>query len=132
MEEFSHSTPNLFEFASCQIKLHYPNIPSSSFTELQYYFQDFINGKIDYPTISYYCLHHVGSSNIADMIYSIMTNKDEPISPLLTKTILQSDRKKPRSWTKAEDARLLMAIHIYGLNNWTACSKYVGSGRTSM
>ncbi|OHT14537.1 Myb-like DNA-binding domain containing protein [Tritrichomonas foetus] len=40
------------------------------------------------------------------------------------------NRKKTRSWTTEEDMRLLMGVHLYGLENWTLVSQFVGNGRT--
>ncbi|OHT07466.1 Myb-like DNA-binding domain containing protein [Tritrichomonas foetus] len=39
-------------------------------------------------------------------------------------------RKKFQNWTQTENNRLLAGILKYGLNNWTAISKFVGSKRT--
>lgn len=40
------------------------------------------------------------------------------------------NRKKTRSWTEDEDQRLLMGVHLHGLENWTLVAQFVGNSRT--
>jgi hypothetical protein len=39
-------------------------------------------------------------------------------------------KRKCRGWTPSEDRRLMAGIWRFGIENWTAISKFVGSGRT--
>lgn len=39
-------------------------------------------------------------------------------------------RKKAIVWSTDEDNRLIMAVNIYGTENWPAVSRFVGQGRT--
>lgn len=45
-------------------------------------------------------------------------------------SVNNKNRKKTRSWTNEEDQRLLMGVHLYGLENWTLVAQFVGNGRT--
>lgn len=57
---------------------------------------------------------------------SNLNGKD--FSPSTTPT--GKSRKKTRSWTEDEDQRLLMGVHLHGLENWTLVAQFVGNNRT--
>ena len=39
-------------------------------------------------------------------------------------------RAKNKSWSQAEDVRLLQAVSLYGVSAWSVVAQYVGGGRT--
>jgi hypothetical protein len=65
-----------------------------------------------------------------DFLQDILTGPAEV--PQTPERILIGDsrRAQPRPWTRAEDLRLLLGLHILGLHRWQAVSNFVGSGRS--
>lgn len=67
-----------------------------------------------------------------DKIVEILNTPNQPIIPKTGMKITGCDikKKKQNNWSKYEDQRLLMGIHIYGLDNWAMIAKYIGNNRT--
>lgn len=70
--------------------------------------------------------HHTHSYN---NFHNWNANSKDYSSSTSTTTTGKS-RKKTRSWTNEEDQRLLMGVHLYGLENWTLVAQFVGNNRT--
>ena len=66
-----------------------------------------------------------------DFLKSVLsTEMKAPPSPPEEHDGEENTRKKTRSWTTNEDYRLIMGVHLYGENNWSEVSEFVGGGRT--
>jgi hypothetical protein len=66
-----------------------------------------------------------------DFLRNVLTTEMKaPPSPPEERDSDDNSRKKTRSWTTSEDYRLIMGVHLYGENNWSEVSEFVGGGRT--
>ena len=93
----------------------------------------FICGELNFLDCRRLYAEIVGSCGPIERIQEILTLPDTPIpdgyfnsddsSP-------SSRRKKTRPWERAEDMRLLAAVHRYGLESWANIARFVGNGRT--
>jgi hypothetical protein len=76
-------------------------------------------------------LRHCQSTLPLDRICAILHVPDDPppsdVSP--PPEVVGTVRRKPRPWSPAEDDRLLVAIHRFGVDNWASVANFVGGGR---
>ena len=72
--------------------------------------------------------------NVVHRLCDIMRTNSERPRPSLAPQDLCSPpsgkRKKAISWSVGDDNRLIMAVNMYGKDNWPLISRFVGGGRT--
>jgi hypothetical protein len=73
---------------------------------------------------------HVHVISPIEKLRSIVETGSDPISPPLPAAQFPGSRRPARAWTAQEDQRLLAGILKFGIENWTAISKFVGNGRS--
>lgn len=92
--------------------------------------EKFISGQIDYQTAAKCSLGFGGTCDPVNRLKQIMETSEEPLPINENEPEFLSSRKKTRTWTAYEDQRLLAGILRYGIENWTAVSRFVGNGRS--
>jgi hypothetical protein len=105
-----------------------PNVVAS----LQSTVEQFLTHKLSYEGAVQIVEQLVGTSQPIERLKVILDTSLEPI-PVPQELLDRSGRivrHKTRSWSTYEDQRLLGGIYKYGIENWTAISKFVGNGRT--
>ena len=65
-----------------------------------------------------------------DTIYKMREIVEVDPTPIPSDDDPESASKKSRSWSAAEDIRLLAGIYRFGLDNWSSISVFVGNNRT--
>ena len=98
-------------------------------------FDGYINRGAGRAEVSSLLLQHLENTAPLDHLDEILASADEPIPevPELPSNVGEDGnkiRRKTRSWNTHEDHRLLYAVHLYGLENWTQVAQFVGGGRT--
>ena len=121
----------LLEVAVSYIPENTVELNQEEMNEVKQIFQSFIDGQIDYNEAQTQILKYLPNSQPLDKLKTILDVDDHPI-PLSPEQeeVNSNSRKKTRTWTTAEDNRLLKAIHKLGLENWNEVSLFVGNGRT--
>lgn len=66
----------------------------------------------------------------AEPLYKLRDIVEVDNTPIPTSGDGDEHQKKSRSWSAAEDLRLLAGIYRNGLDNWSTISMFVGNGRT--
>ena len=99
--------------------------------QIKMIFQDYITKNKNYQECKESLFKYINTVQPLDKIKNILDVEDEPIplSPV-TDDNNSNARKKTRTWTNIEDARLLKGIHKLGLESWNEVAQYVGNGRT--
>ena len=104
-------------------------------------FSDYLHNRISYDQCQKILLQHIGRDDALVQLNEIMTLPEEPLTyheqhDLDFGTATSSDgkqispiRKKTRTWTAAEDKRLLAGVARYGIDNWQMVAHFVGNGR---
>lgn len=90
----------------------------------------FIQKSISFDECQSICKKLVGETAPIERLNEIMQSSSIPIPYELSSEEKQGNRRKSRTWTPLEDNRLVYAIYQYGIESWTAISKFVGNGRT--
>jgi hypothetical protein len=101
--------------------------------ELRDAFSSFISGTGPPDRVAAMLDHYINNRQPLERISAILQTCSEP--PLETYHDYSADapgqsRRKPRTWSAAEDIRLLAGIHRFGLENWGIVAGFVGNGRT--
>lgn len=131
MEEKKVQISPLIEYAANIIRELDSTINESRMNNFCSMFSDFIEGKIDFSTISQYCLKEIGNKTPAEKIEAILKCRNDKIPPPHEEEKNEnSNRKKTRSWGTYEDNRLFMAVHLFGSENWASVAQFVGNGRS--
>ena len=72
--------------------------------------------------------------NVVSRLMDIMrTNQERPMPDTVsmeTTSRGSGKRKKAVTWSINDDKRLIMAVNMFGKENWPAVSRFVGGGRT--
>ena len=95
-------------------------------------FDDYLHERISYEACRRLLLETVGRDDSLARIQDILNLPDEPIPYHEDRDAEDSSltfRKKTRTWTPAEDQRLLGGVVRFGLDNWQTVAKWLGSGR---
>ena len=95
--------------------------------------KDFITEKISFENCCSSVEMLIGKDDPVHRIKDIIELPEEPI-PYHEDNDEEdagsgSTRRKTRTWTIAEDQRLLAGVYHYGLDNWQAVAQFLGSGR---
>ena len=94
-------------------------------------FQSYIDKKISPNDLITKTMSICKSSSPAERIILIMQTENQKIpEPPKIHEKLNQARRQTRSWNSNEDNRLMMAVHKFGLENWSQIASYVGNGRT--
>ncbi|KAH0794839.1 Myb-like DNA-binding domain containing protein [Histomonas meleagridis] len=95
-------------------------------------FSKYIYGLIPFEVMCESLSRFVKSTAPFERLKAILDCENDPIpeNTEIETERMPNARKKTRSWTANEDARLLYAIHKFGIENWGAVSTFVGNGRT--
>ena len=95
--------------------------------------KQYIDKVIPYETASRECFKLIETNLPIEKLRGILKTAKEPV-PRSQRTdhmvTTHEYRRKTRNWKEDEDKRLLMAIHLYGSENWTIISQFVGNNRT--
>jgi hypothetical protein len=94
--------------------------------------EDFLSGALPYAAARVRFERLVGFTDPLDKLHRVLETESEPIP---TPLVFLSDpkasaRHKTRPWTPYEDQRLLCGIYRFGMENWTAISRFVGNARS--
>ena len=93
-------------------------------------FKEFITEKISFHTACAKVVDLIGKEDPVIRLRDILDLPEEPLPPPEDDGEEDpSSRKKTRTWSIAEDQRLLAGIFHYGLENWQAVAQFLGSGR---
>ena len=95
-------------------------------------FDDFLHERISYEGCRQILLETVGRDDSLARIQDILNLPDEPIPYHEDKDADENTltfRKKTRTWTPAEDQRLLGGVARFGPDNWQTVAHWLGSGR---
>ena len=119
--------------------------------DLRQAFSEFILKKIDYKTALSIIMPILNSPDLLVFTNTILTTPDTPLPNIDAKSSgadgandaddgsapgsldgngKNGTRKKTRSWTQAEDRRLIAGIHKFGVDNWANVAAFIGNGRT--
>ncbi|EAX91948.1 Myb-like DNA-binding domain containing protein [Trichomonas vaginalis G3] len=89
----------------------------------------FIVNEIDLKDAKLSSISLTGNSNLIDKLQLFMRYNDDDEDPSSSSEDTSS-KKKNKIWSLAEDHRLIIGIHRYGIKCWSLVSEYVGNGRT--
>jgi hypothetical protein len=91
-----------------------------------------VEEQISYPECLRASLSLTGTCQPIEKLYEILTLPNEPIpyDGGQGNPHDENSRKKTRTWSPYEDARLVGGIYRFGPDNWTMISRFVGNGRT--
>lgn len=105
--------------------------------------KSYINGLLTYEAAAQRIKNAIQTTSPIDKIRTILTVDENPLPPQENTSIngidplsstyginSMSAKRKLNPWDPLEDARLLAAIHRYGVENWIAVAKFVGNSRT--
>jgi hypothetical protein len=98
-------------------------------TRVQRVIQDFLTNRMPYETARRVLHGLVGSTEPLERLNCILQTSGEPI-PSPDSSLSHLSPRKIRPWTAYEDQRLLCGMYRFGIDNWTAISKFVGNRRT--
>ncbi|KAH0792918.1 Myb-like DNA-binding domain containing protein [Histomonas meleagridis] len=100
--------------------------------EVKLIIERFLKKEITYTDASNEIYNLTGNRQAMERLNAILNTGSNPIPfPEEFKEQSQTKRRhKTRQWTSYEDQRLLAGIYKFGIENWTAISKFVGNGRT--
>lgn len=90
----------------------------------------YIHGQISHKDALQASMSFAGTTQPIDKIHEILTLPNDPIPFEGIEVDESNPRKKSRSWSAYEDARLIAGIYRFGIDNWTSISRFVGNGRT--
>ena len=109
------------------------DIPDDVQKKLKTAFKEYITEKISFQAC---CMKIVGLIGKDDPVVRLRDILELPEEPLPYHEDADDDdsasgssRKKTRTWSIAEDQRLLAGVFHYGLENWQAVAQFLGSGR---
>ena len=110
----------------------FPTLDAPTIHYLRGVFSSFLSGAVSYHDAQRYFSEMIGSSNPIDRLQDVLAIMDQPAPsrPLCDDGGSDGARKKTRTWTAAEDLRLLAAVHKYGLDSWSVVAQFVGNGRS--
>lgn len=93
----------------------------------------FIDKSIDRDECRARIVAAIGRDEPLVRIEEILTLPDEPLpftgDPESDGDSASAARRRTRTWTSAEDQRLLGGVIRFGLDNWQAVARYLGNGR---
>ena len=98
-------------------------------TSLQRLIEDFLMRSISYEMAYHTIKGLVGVTYPLERLSAILGTGRTPI-PFPDVSRPDCGRQKARPWTPYEDQRLLCGIYKFGIENWTAISRFVGNGRS--
>ena len=95
--------------------------------------KEYITKSISFEECCHQCHDLIGKDDPIHRIRDIIELPEEPI-PYHEENESEessgtSNRKKTRTWTIAEDQRLLAGVYHFGVDNWQAVAQFLGSGR---
>jgi hypothetical protein len=88
----------------------------------------FLNQTMSYDATYSIIQGLIGNVKPLEQLNAILQCSSDPLPN--PKENLPKLRRKTRSWQPQEDQRLLCGIYRFGIENWTAISRFVGNGRT--
>ena len=112
------------------------NLKSETLDRVRHLFDSYISNSKSYNETSMKLFQLINTVEPLEKISSILKLGDIPAPPapmfdeLNDMNGASRSRKKTRSWGAEEDKRLIMGVHLYGLENWTLVAQFVGNGRT--
>lgn len=74
-------------------------------------------------------IERIGRDEAVLRVGEILDCPDEPLPSHDDETDDPQSRRKTRSWTSAEDTRLIAGVAKFGTDNWQAVAHFLGSGR---
>ena len=98
-------------------------------------FSDFLHQRKNYADCQSVLIEVAGRDDALVKLNEILNVPDEPFPPTYGSNnpagASKDDpmRKKTRTWTSAEDQRLLAGLAKYGPDNWQMIAKFIGGGR---
>lgn len=102
-------------------------------------FSDYLHNRITYEQCQRALIQQIGRDDALVQLNEIMTLPEEPLPYHEQNDIeygtsndgkqISPIRKKTRTWTAAEDKRLLAGVARYGIDNWQMVAHFVGNGR---
>ena len=95
-------------------------------------FDDWLHERISYEACRRILLDTVGRDDSLARVQDILNLPEEPIPYHEEKDGDENAltfRKKTRTWTPAEDQRLLAGVARFGPDNWQTVAQWLGSGR---
>jgi hypothetical protein len=95
---------------------------------LQQTLDAFLNQTMNYEAASSVIQNMIGDVKPLEQLNAILQCPPDPIPNPYEN--LSRSRRQNRLWQPLEDQRLLCGIYRFGIENWTAISKFVGNGRT--
>lgn len=107
------------------------DLPDDVVRKLRQIFKDFITEKTSFHTCCTKVTELIGKDDPVVRINDILNLPEEPLpfNEDEDESDAASIRKKTRTWSIAEDQRLLAGVFHYGLENWQAVAQFLGSGR---
>lgn len=106
-------------------------LPDDVEKKLKTAFKEYITEKITFHTACNKVADLIGKEDPVVRLRDILDLPEEPLPSPDDETDEDpaTTRKKTRTWSVAEDQRLLAGIFHYGLENWQAVAQFLGSGR---
>ena len=122
----------LFDVGITYIEESVDNCPTQNLHAASQVLLSFLKKQISYEEAQMQFQRLIGNTTAIDKIYAIVTLPDEPIPTFSPppESSPQNPRQKSRTWTAAEDQRLLAGIYKFGFESWNPVANYVGNGRT--
>ena len=92
----------------------------------------YVNKEMSYEEASTNFQNIIDSSLPIEKLKQIIEVSETPLPDdlFINEEEALQGRKKTRTWATIEDQRLIMGVFKFGIDNWSAISKFVGSGRT--
>ena len=108
-----------------------PDAPPSAFERVSSAVDAMLSERIDQEDCRRIVVEAIGRDDPVVRIEEILSLSDEPL-PFEEDEADESgspSRRRTRTWTNIEDQRLLGGVVRFGLDNWQAVARYLGSGR---
>lgn len=108
------------------------NLTKEDTAKIRRAFEDYLHERISYDACRHILLETVGRDDSLARVQDILNLPEEPIPYHEDREADETSltfRKKTRTWTPAEDQRLLGGVARFGVDNWQTVAKWLGSGR---
>lgn len=108
------------------------NLSKEDTVKIRQAFEDYLHERITYNACRHILLETVGRDDSLARVQDILNLPEEPIPYHEDRDVDDNSltfRRKTRTWTPAEDQRLLGGVARFGLDNWQTVAKWLGSGR---
>jgi hypothetical protein len=121
--------------ALCDITMSYflqmsRPVPSELLASIQHVIEDFLTNRVPYDGALTVLQGLAVSTEPLEKLNHILQTNNDPIPSSDESPDILPPTRKSRPWTAYEDQRLLCAMYRFGIDNWTAISKFVGNRRT--